>query len=633
MKKYILATVAMSGVVVTVLWIEVLLFGQFSPVQLLFITTLLLVLAPGIFLLWVVRKGFDDKLDNRFGHLFMDNPIPMWIYDRTSLKFLEANDAALATYGYTREELLQRNLLAIRPAADREALVDYFDKELKPYEHGDIWRHRTKKGELKYVTIYAHDIIFKGRSARFASVLDITTTVDTKERYKKQRKFLAQILESLNELIWVVDRSLCLVDANAKFTSGIRRVFCTYLEPGDSVLFNALEDEKDFWENMYQQALSGDTLQFEYRVKAVDHDIVLRISMAPIIEKGKVEQVVCAATDVTRFALLRTEKEQLLQRFKVILEATNEAFWEFDIDAGVVKWSSGLYRSFGYEEAVYPIVWWEEKVHPDDRGRILTSLDRCIQQGHDTWREQYRWRHINGDYHHVIDQGFLMKHPEGGPRQMVGTLQNVEDVFSKEKEIRKLSLVASHTSYGVIITNAHQEIEWVNDGFCHLTGYTMDEVRGLRPGPLLQGKDTDQETKKAIRKALLIGQTITTQILNYNKAGQPYWVELTITPVTEDGNIVQFVAIQKDITIRKQQEAQILNQNIKLQDIAFLSAHGIRLHLSNILGLGKLLEYQKNETIVSEIIPKIIQSCEALDDNIKTLVNQAYLATYDDQEK
>ncbi|MDG4871023.1 PAS domain-containing protein, partial [Guyparkeria sp. 1SP6A2] len=66
----------------------------------------------------------------------------------------------------------------------------------------------------------------------------------------------------------------------------------------------------------------------------------------------------------------------------------------------------------------------------------------------------------------------------------------------------RLSLVAKNTSNGVVITDARGNIEWINDGFTRLSGYTFAEAVGKKPGQLLQGKATDRATVLRIAHAL-----------------------------------------------------------------------------------------------------------------------------------
>ncbi len=72
--------------------------------------------------------------------------------------------------------------------------------------------------------------------------------------------------------------------------------------------------------------------------------------------------------------------------------------------------------------------------------------------------------------------------------------QTILDLRAAQDELAKLSLVASKTDNAVIITDKEGLIEWVNDGFTRLTGYTLAEVLGKRPGAILQGPLSDPET-------------------------------------------------------------------------------------------------------------------------------------------
>ena len=80
--------------------------------------------------------------------------------------------------------------------------------------------------------------------------------------------------------------------------------------------------------------------------------------------------------------------------------------------------------------------------------------------------------------------------------------QMSRELQKQTEEARKLALVASRTDNAVIITDALGYIEWVNEGFIRLTGYTLDEVQGKKPGSLLQGPQTDRGTLDLIRQAI-----------------------------------------------------------------------------------------------------------------------------------
>jgi PAS domain S-box-containing protein len=135
-----------------------------------------------------------------------------------------------------------------------------------------------------------------------------------------------------------------------------------------------------------------------------------------------------------------------------------------------------------------------------------------------------------------------------------------------KKDLEKLSLVASHTNNGVIITDKQGQIEWVNQAFTTITGYTLEESLGKIPGHFLQGEDTSEEKVTQIREKLKEEVSFSEVILNYHKTGYPYWIKLDISPVKdEDGNLNKFIAIQEDVTDRKNAEFEIIRAKEKAE--------------------------------------------------------------------
>ena len=125
----------------------------------------------------------------------------------------------------------------------------------------------------------------------------------------------------------------------------------------------------------------------------------------------------------------------------------------------------------------------------------------------------------------------------------------------QQKYVKRLSLVASHTNNLVIITDKFGLIEWVNNSFETLTGYTCDEVIGTSPGKLLQGPKTCKETCKVMSNAIKNGLPFQVETVNYDKNGNLYWVAIDANPVRDDvGEVKHFIAIETNITQRVKAE-------------------------------------------------------------------------------
>ncbi|KAF0103837.1 MAG: PAS/PAC sensor hybrid histidine kinase [bacterium] len=127
-----------------------------------------------------------------------------------------------------------------------------------------------------------------------------------------------------------------------------------------------------------------------------------------------------------------------------------------------------------------------------------------------------------------------------------------------ETSHRRLSLVASHTNNGVVITDRDGRVQWVNAGFERLTGYALSEVLGRKPGGVLHGPTSDPATVAQMRAALQRGESFEVEILNYAKDGHAYWISLSVDPLRDEvGQIQGYIGIETDISARKAAQAAL----------------------------------------------------------------------------
>jgi PAS domain S-box-containing protein len=147
-------------------------------------------------------------------------------------------------------------------------------------------------------------------------------------------------------------------------------------------------------------------------------------------------------------------------------------------------------------------------------------------------------------------------------------------LIEKEAESRKLAMVAERTDNAVILDNHEGLIEWVNEAFERMTGWTLNEVRGLKPGAFLQGPRTDPQVASEMGRKLSAGEGFRTEILNYRKDGTPYWVDIEVQPIKDaHGKVTHFMEIEADVSgvkrneVRRQLEtaaAKVIASGVKL---------------------------------------------------------------------
>ncbi len=155
---------------------------------------------------------------------------------------------------------------------------------------------------------------------------------------------------------------------------------------------------------------------------------------------------------------------------------------------------------------------------------------------------------IKATYNPIIDGN-------GRPFKVIKFATDITEQVAARKTTETLSLVANETDNSVIITDARGLIEYVNPGFTRMTGFTVDQARGKKPGEILQGKHTDPETVRSIRENLDSKVPFYCEILNYHQNGDPYWISLAVNPIFgKSGEIEKYVSIQTNINETKMKQ-------------------------------------------------------------------------------
>ena len=154
------------------------------------------------------------------------------------------------------------------------------------------------------------------------------------------------------------------------------------------------------------------------------------------------------------------------------------------------------------------------------------------------------------------------------------------DDAGRREYFRRLELIVQNTTNMVIVTNRAREIEWVNPAYTKVCGWTLEEVKGRNPRSFLHGPATSAPDAMRLGAMLRKGQPVKDfELLNYTKAGKPYWVSLSIEPILdEQGQVSQYVAIQSDVTERKRRDAEMARLLRTLGEAQRIAKVGIMEH-------------------------------------------------------
>lgn len=135
--------------------------------------------------------------------LFWRHPRPMWVYDEDSLRFLRVNDAAVAEYGYSRDEFLAMTIRDIRPPDELPQLQAALERAAAAQRFQAVFRHRRRSGQVIAVRVTAHRVELGGARARMVMAEDITEELATRDAMERQDALFRQLHQSLGEVLWL----------------------------------------------------------------------------------------------------------------------------------------------------------------------------------------------------------------------------------------------------------------------------------------------------------------------------------------------------------------------------------------------------------------------------------------------
>lgn len=139
--------------------------------------------------------------DGDYQILFDHSPIPMWVYDVESTRFLVVNDAAVAQYGYSRGEFAALTLKDIRPPSEWPRLQAVLAAPRPELETSSPWIHRLRDGRCIEVETRSRLITYRGKPARLVVAMDITDRLEAEARLRRAEENYRSIFENATEEI------------------------------------------------------------------------------------------------------------------------------------------------------------------------------------------------------------------------------------------------------------------------------------------------------------------------------------------------------------------------------------------------------------------------------------------------
>lgn len=149
------------------------------------------------------NKSALEESEKRYSDLFRLSPLPLWVYDCATLRFLAVNEAAVNQYGYSREEFLSMTIIDIRPKDEVPKLMDTIEsnKGEGQFVFRGVFKHIKKGGEIVTVEIRSNDVMYRGMKAKVVLVNDITERMNYTSAIEKQNEKLQEIAHMQSHVV------------------------------------------------------------------------------------------------------------------------------------------------------------------------------------------------------------------------------------------------------------------------------------------------------------------------------------------------------------------------------------------------------------------------------------------------
>ncbi|GIW07015.1 MAG: hypothetical protein KatS3mg060_1820 [Dehalococcoidia bacterium] len=321
-------------------------------------------------------------------------------------------------------------------------------------------------------------------------------------------------------------------------------------------------------------------------------DRIVAVHAQPFDDAGT-KRFIIVLHDITAQVTRAVDRSRAIERHRLIAQVVGDASWDWDIQHGTVWWDDTVDRVFGYQrtEIEESITWWTERIHPDDRERILSSLDDAFAGDAEVWEGVYRFRRGDGQYADVRDRGAIVRDAAGRAIRMVGAMVDISEfrqiARALEQSEARFRALFDQAPIGVAELAFDGTILRSNAAFTQLIGASLMEGETINVLSVIAPED-QHRLLRSVKRLYETGKgVVREEVRCQRRNGSPFWAEATVSLfLGEDADTHVGILLLQDITSRKaaEQRAQDMAQAEKLRALGQM-ASGVAHNLNQSLGL------------------------------------------------
>ena len=523
-----------------------------------------------------IFRQYLNKSERQYRELFVINPVPMYIYDVETYRFLDMNEAAVKTYGYTKEEFLELTIKDIRPNKELPKLEKVLQEQKINDElaYRGTFTHIKRNGSYIQVEIQSKFTTVNGKRAKLVLANNVTERLKAQEALRLSEQRFRSLVQDGSDLITIINMKgvYQYVSPTSKNVLGISpETFLGtsslhYIHPDDRG--RVIDELAELPQKKHIRLTPFRHIDNKNNWRWLDSTITY------MLDDPAVHGIVTNSRDITEKVIRELKLKQSINRYDIISRATSDTIWEYDIHNDVIRYNDGINDMFGYKQKTIENTreWWTNNVHPEERHRILDKLDQIRKNGESRFQLQYRFRCVDGTYKCIYDRAFVVSDENGKPVRVIGAMQDITELMDKRKELQRkneqLKTAPKIAKLGYWSHNlTTEQLTW-SDEIYKLWGLDPNTFEPTFTNLISYIHPDDRSVFTMARNTTLAtGDSFDAQFRILTPDGQMKWLMSRITIHYDDhGKPVLLEGISQDITENKKREIK-LKETIDRYDI------------------------------------------------------------------